>query len=170
MYNHHRALFLEELIVTDALLATKFFIPPPRSNLVRRQRLLDRLDESVRDGKRLMLISTPAGYGKTTLLAEWLQRSDYPKVWLSLDDGDNDPVKFMTYLVYALRDISQGFGESTLAVTSSSRTQVSNSQLTSMVNELVEFPEHTLVILDDYHCISRQTIHDAINCVRKGNK
>lgn len=148
--------------MTDALLATKFFIPPPQANLVRRQRLLDRLDESVRDGKRLTLISTPAGYGKTTLLGEWLQRSNYPKVWLSLDDGDNDPVKFMTYLVYALRDISQGFGESTLADTSSSRTQVSNSQLTSMVNELVEFPEHTLVILDDYHCISRQTIHDAV--------
>jgi LuxR family maltose regulon positive regulatory protein len=163
MYNHLSASLPEELAVTDALLATKFFIPPPQANLVRRQRLLDRLDESVRDGKRLMVISTPAGYGKTTLLGEWLQRSNYPKVWLSLDDGDNDPVKFMTYLVYALRDISPGYGESTIADTSNTQTQFSNSQLTSMVNELVEFPADTLVVLDDYHFIIQQTIHDAVS-------
>jgi LuxR family maltose regulon positive regulatory protein len=163
MYNHLSISFPEELTVTDTLLATKFFIPPPQANLVRRQRLLDRLDESIRDGKRLLLISTPAGYGKTTLLGEWLQQSNYPKAWLSLDEGDNDPVKFITYLVYALEEISPGFGETTLTDTGSSQTQISNSQLTSMVNELVDFPEDTLIILDDYHSINKQTIHAAVS-------
>ena len=163
MYNHLSVVLPEDLTVTDTLLATKFFIPPPQANLVRRQRLLDRLDESIREGKRLLLISTPAGYGKTTLLGEWLQRSIYPKAWLSLDDGDNDPIKFMTYLVYAMRDISPGFGEITLTDTSSSQTRISNSQLTSMVNELVDFPQNTLIILDDYHSISRGCLGSAVD-------
>ena len=124
--------------MTDTLLATKFFVPPPKTNLVHRQRLLDRLDESVRDGKRLILISTPAGYGMTTLLGEWVQRSNYSKAWISLDEGDNDPVKFMTYLIYALREIKAGFGETSLAEAGSSQTQISNSQLTALINELVE--------------------------------
>ena len=106
MYNQFRSLLNQGPSVTDTLLATKFFVPSPKTNLVHRQRLLDRLDESIRDGKRLILISTPAGYGKTTLLGEWVQRSNDSTTWISLDEGDNDPVKFMTYLIYALREIS----------------------------------------------------------------
>ena len=88
--------------MSATLLATKFFIPPSKPNLVHRQRLLDRLDDSIRQGKRLTLISTPPGYGKTTLLSEWLRASKYPTAWLSLDEGDNDPVRFINYLVHAL--------------------------------------------------------------------
>lgn len=149
--------------MADALLATKFFIPPPRPNLVRRSRLLDRLEGFVQEGKRLILISTPAGYGKTTLLAEWLQQSNNPRTWLSLDGGDNDPAKFITCLVFALRDICPGFGESILTDTSSTQTHVAKSLLTLIVNELVGFPDETLIVLDDYHNITRQTIHDAIS-------
>lgn len=148
--------------MTHSLLATKFFVPPLQANLVHRQRLLDRLDESLRDKKRLILISTPAGYGKTTLLSAWIQKSNYPVAWLSLDDADNDPVKFMTYLIFGLREIKPGIGAA-LEDFSSSQTQISNTQLTSLVNDLIQLPENTLIILDDYHNITRRTIHDAIS-------
>lgn len=149
--------------MSDSLLATKFYVPHPGPNLVHRQRLLDRLDESVQRGNLLTLISTPAGYGKTTLLGEWIQASSYSKTWLTLDEGDNDPVRFLTYLVYALREINPGFGETMLTNTGSSQTQISNMQLTSLLNELFELPDKSLIILDDYHCISKQTIHDALS-------
>jgi LuxR family maltose regulon positive regulatory protein len=149
--------------VTDTLLATKFFIPPLRASLVHRQRLLDRLDECVQKGERLILISTPAGYGKTTLLVEWVQKSNTPIAWLSLDVGDNDPVKFMTSLVFALREINPGIGDASLVNANSSQTQISSAQITSLVNDLLELPDKTLIILDDYHCVNRQTIHDAVS-------
>ena len=149
--------------MSDSLLATKFFVPHPGPNLVHRQRLLDRLDESLRRGNHLTLISTPAGYGKTTLLGEWFQASHYSKTWLTLDEGDNDPVRFLIYLVYALREIMPGFGETMLMDAGSSQTHISNLQLTSLLNELFELPDKSLIILDDYHCISKQTIHDAVS-------
>lgn len=149
--------------MSDSLLATKFFVPHPGPNLVHRQRLLDRLDESVQRGNHLTLISTPAGYGKTTLLGEWFQASHYSKTWLTLDEGDNDPVRFLTYLVYALREITPGFGKTLLTDTGSLQTQISNMQLTSLLNELFELPDKSLIILDDYHCIIKQTIHDAVS-------
>lgn len=149
--------------MSATLLATKFFIPPSKPNLVHRQRLLDRLDDSIRQGKRLTLISTPPGYGKTTLLSEWLRASKYPTAWLSLDEGDNDPVRFINYLVHALRDLKPDFGDSALRKASSSQTQITDVQLTSLVNELVDFPQETVLVLDDYHSISQQTIHDAVS-------
>ncbi|MGW8225951.1 MAG: LuxR C-terminal-related transcriptional regulator [Anaerolineales bacterium] len=149
--------------MTDTLLATKFFVPPLRANLVHRQRLLDRLNECIQKGERLILISTPAGYGKTTLLGEWVQKSNTSIAWLSLDEGDNDPVKFMTSLVFALREIIPGIGDASLVNASSSQTQISSAQINSLVNDLLKLPDKTFIILDDYHYVNRQTIHDAVS-------
>ena len=148
--------------MSDTLLATKFYIPTRQANVVIRQRLMEKLDESIQHGDRLILISTPAGYGKTTLLGEWIHRSKYSAAWLSLDEGDNDPVKFMTYLIYALRKINPEIGETALSNLPSSQTQISNTQLTPLVNELAELPDKTLIILDDYHNINKQTIHNVV--------
>lgn len=84
------------------LLVTKLHIPSPRSNLVPRPRLLQRLDEGLRAGHNLTLVSAPAGFGKTTLLGAWLHRVDASVAWLSLDENDNDLTRFLRYLSAAL--------------------------------------------------------------------
>ena len=148
--------------MSDTLLATKFYIPPPLTSLVNRERLLNRLDEGIQQGKRLTLISAPAGYGKTTLLAEWIRQSQFAAVWLSLDEGDNDPVRFLTYLISALRKIKTDIGETTLTNLHSSQTKFHSSVLSPVVNELVEIPEDILIVFDDYHNIHNQAVHDTL--------
>ena len=85
------------------ILSTKLSIPPLRSRLVQRPRLIQKLNQGLECG--FVLISAPAGYGKTTLLSAWLNRTDCAATWLSLDDSDNDPARFLTYLAAALRCI-----------------------------------------------------------------
>ena len=84
------------------LLQTKLYIPPPRPGLVSRPRLLERLDAGLHS--KLTLISAPAGFGKTTLLSEWIANSERPVAWVSLDEGDNDPARFLAYFVAALQN------------------------------------------------------------------
>src|SRR4030066_1485576 len=102
-----------------SILATKLYIPPPRPKIVLRPRLIERLNEGMHC--KLTLISASAGFGKTTLVSEWVagcERSE-PKVrvaWLSLDEGDNDPTRFLTYLVAALQTIASNIGAGALAV------------------------------------------------------
>ncbi len=87
----------------STLLATKLHRPRPTSNLVARPRLTQRLDEGLRNGHRLFLVVAPAGYGKTTLVTDWLGKTGIPSAWLSLDEADNDPLRFFTYVVAALQ-------------------------------------------------------------------
>jgi LuxR family maltose regulon positive regulatory protein len=148
--------------MSDTLLATKFHTPPPLTNLVSRKRLLQRLDEGIRQGSRLTLISAPAGYGKTTLLGDWIRNSNRSAVWISLDEGDNDPARFLSYLVSALRTIKPGMGETTLTKLQTSQTQIPINMLTPLVNELVDIPGNVVIVFDDYHTIHNQSIHDAL--------
>ena len=94
------------------ILATKLYIPLPRPNVVLRPRLIERLNEGLH--RKLTLISAPAGFGKTTLVSEWVAACDRPVAWLSLDEGDNDPTRFLTYLVAALQTIAANIGEGVL--------------------------------------------------------
>src|SRR3990170_121261 len=101
------------------ILATKLYIPPPRAKIVPRPRLVERLNEGLSSGRKLTLISASAGFGKTTLLGEWVAGGERlePKVrvaWLSLDEGDNDPARFLTYLIAALQTIVANIGEGLL--------------------------------------------------------
>src|SRR6185503_10987106 len=103
------------------ILATKLYIPPARERLVARSRLIERLNDGLH--RKLTLISAPAGFGKTTLLSEWVA-SPLPlgeglgvrAAWLSLDQGDNDPARFLTYLVSALQTVAPNIGASLLGV------------------------------------------------------
>ena len=108
--------------MSTPLLATKLYVPPPRAKLVRRPRLIERLNEALHLGHRLILISAPAGFGKTTLLSEWIASANQggdrapsePRTrfaWLSLDGGDNDPARFLTYLLAALQQVDPTIGE-----------------------------------------------------------
>jgi LuxR family maltose regulon positive regulatory protein len=145
-----------------ALLATKVYIPAPGYNLVDRPRLLARLDESLRPGCRLTLLSAPAGYGKTTLVCEWIRRSHLGAAWISLDEGDNDPSRFLSYLVLAVRSIHPGFGQAILDMLQVPHLQSSDAPLTALLNAIVGIASPFLVVLDDYHFIHEEGVHQAV--------
>ena len=94
--------------MSTPILTTKFYIPLPRSKVVIRPRLIERLNEGLH--RKLTLISAPAGFGKTTVVSEWVAECDRPTAWLSLDESENDPTRFLTYLVAALRTIAPTIG------------------------------------------------------------
>ena len=144
------------------LLETKLHVPGPRSALVARPRLISRLGQA--DEQTLILISAPAGFGKTTVLAEWL--ADSPATgrshaWLSLDQRDNDPVLFWTYLVAALDKASPGIGARALAALRSTQSSTEDF-LTTLFNELQGGQDRFTLVLDDYHVIDNQGVQEAL--------
>ena len=153
--------------MTTDLLTTKLYVPPLRPSLVPRPRLIAQLDEGLRLGRKLTLISAPAGFGKSTLLSEWLSgrgggTPPLPVAWLSLDEADNDLVRFLTYLIAALRTLDANIGESVLGALQASQAPVIASVLTALINELTAIPGPFALVLDDYHLIDAQPIHDAV--------
>jgi LuxR family transcriptional regulator, maltose regulon positive regulatory protein len=142
-------------LTTDSLVSTKLRPSQARPASVARPRLTARLEREA--GRKLTLISAPAGFGKTTLLVEWLKGreiGDQCVAWVSLDEGDNDPVRFLSYLVAALRRIlAEGFGEGVLAAFRSPGPPRMETVLGALVNELDDLPGEIAVVLDDYHVI-----------------
>lgn len=102
--------------MTIPILSTKLYIPSPRSKVVFRPRLIERLNEGLH--RRLTVISAAAGFGKTTLVSDWLAGGEQPAAWLSLDEGDNDPARFLTYLLAALQTIGANIGEGVFGIRS----------------------------------------------------
>ena len=169
--------------MTTPLLATKLCIPPVRSGLVPRPRLIERLNAGLHC--KLTLVSAQAGSGKTTLISEWLQHLksrgtqegadcvDRPRgagptgaahaSWLSLDDDDNDPMRFLIYLIAALVETGQpDVGAGARALLQSPQTPPLNSVLGLLINSLAAVPTDFVLVLDDYHVIERQSIHDGL--------
>ena len=147
------------------ILATKLYIPPPRPGIVPRPRLIKRLDGGLAKGSRLTLISTSAGFGKTTLISEWVVNCGRPVAWLSLDEGDNDPVRFISYLIAALQSIKAGIGESPLAALHASQHQPPSNEaiLTALINEVASVSNNFLFVLDDYHVIDSKPIDETLS-------
>jgi LuxR family maltose regulon positive regulatory protein len=148
--------------MTMPLLATKLYVPAPRPNLVRRPRLVERLDEGLRLGHRLTLISAFAGSGKTTLLGEWASSRNLQFCWLSLDDDDSDPARFWTYVVVALQTIHPQLGESVLPMLQGPQPPPVRSILTPLLNEVAALAEPLVLVLDDYHLVTAEAIHDGV--------
>ncbi len=121
------------------ILATKLYMPPLRPEVVSRPRLLERLNEGLR--RHLVLISAPAGFGKTTLVSQWLALIERPAAWLSLDEGDNDPARFLTYLVAALQTIAAHVGEGVLGVLQSPQPPPTEAILTTLLNDLTSISD-----------------------------
>src|SRR5215510_4530523 len=145
---------------TDALLATKLVIPPVRSGLVARPRLVARLDEASRC--RLTVLSSSPGSGKTTLLATWLVSSGCSAAWVALDEGDNDPGCFWSYVISALEGVRPSSTGSALAMLRSMQAPPMQSVLVALLNALAVLREELVLVLDDYHAITVQPIHDAL--------
>jgi len=148
--------------VEPTLLTTKLFIPPARPGLVARPRLMECLQSALSCG--LILVSAPAGFGKTTLVSEWVRRNKDKTgiAWVSLDEGDNDPVRFWDYFIAALRTIKPTAGETALSLLHSPQPYPTESVLTALINDVTAIPDDFAVILDDYHLIKAEAIQQGL--------
>ncbi len=168
--------------MTEALLQTKLYLPPLRPNLVPRPHLIERLDQSLQPGHRLTLISAPAGFGKTTLIAEWLgaltavaddrsqirnPRSEIPyqSAWLSLDEGESDLARFLTYLIAAFNRLGgteTTIGRGALGILQSPQPPSTEAIITSLINDIAAVPGPIILVLDDYHVVDAPPVDDAL--------
>jgi len=145
------------------LLRTKLYIPPVRRELVPRPRLIERLNAGLH--RKLTLISAPAGFGKTTLLSEWVAGCGQPVAWVSLDDGDNDPARFWAYFVAALQGVRADVERAALAMLHASGLANPEAPpsiqalLTGLINDIADIPSPLVLVLDDYHLIAHRHIH-----------
>lgn len=146
--------------MSSPLLVTKFYIPSARSSWVKRDRLIRLLNQSIE--RKLTLVSAPAGFGKTTLLSDWAHQVAIPVSWLSLDERDNDPVQFWTYVIGSLQQIHHKVGEATLAMLRSTEAIPFETFLIPFINKIANTKENIALILDDYHVITAESIHRAI--------
>jgi LuxR family maltose regulon positive regulatory protein len=150
-----------------SLLQTKLFAPSPKPGLVKRFHLLDRLNTYFLGeggfGRKLTLIAAPAGYGKTTLASQWLPTIEVPVSWLSLEVEDNDPTRFMRYLIGALQQISPDVGLESQAMLQAPQKPPDEVLLTPLINDLAAKPELLMLVLDDYHVIHTSAIHKTLN-------
>jgi LuxR family maltose regulon positive regulatory protein len=159
----------------EQLLATKLFIPSTRPRIVPRPRLIERLNDGLRQnqgfGRKLTLLSAPAGFGKTTLISEWVEtirldaEIDDRIAWLSLDEGDNDLARFFAYIIAALNraeGIESNLGEGALTMLQSPQPPPIETILTSLINEIAAISVKIILVLDDFHSIEIQPIHDAL--------
>jgi LuxR family maltose regulon positive regulatory protein len=128
--------------VAIPLLRAKLYVPPVRPGLVSRPRLVERLDEGLRTGRKLTLISAPAGFGKTTLVSEWAAgyTPDMRIAWVSLDKGDNDLARFLTYVVIAIQTVESGLGTDVLAMMQSLQPPAAEMMLATLIDDLAEHP------------------------------
>jgi LuxR family transcriptional regulator, maltose regulon positive regulatory protein len=144
----------------DVLLATKLHVPQPRPGFLPRPRLTERLTEAT--ALELVLVCTPAGFGKTTLLGDWARHSQRPVAWLSLDQGDNDPARFWRHVAAALERVCPGIAEQVAGLLGPPAPPSFEGLMTALVNELAAQPEPVLLVLDDYHLVDAQPVHASV--------
>ncbi|MBT2292523.1 LuxR family transcriptional regulator [Paenibacillus albidus] len=142
------------------ILSTKLYIPLPRTTIVPRPRLIERLNEGL--NRKLTLVSASAGSGKTTLVSEWVAACGRSAAWLSLDEGDNDSTRFLTHLVAAVQRIAENIGESAVGALNSPQPPSTESILTILLNEISALPYPFVLVLDDYHVIDDKRIDDVL--------
>jgi LuxR family transcriptional regulator, maltose regulon positive regulatory protein len=150
---------------SDALLATKLHAPRPRPQLVHRLRLMQRLEQGME--RALTLISAPVGFGKSTLLSDWLASRTIPVVWLSLDPEDNEPARFLSYLLAALQTYDPHLAMARQALHNPLQPPSLEAALTLLINDLLmrrtKVQEHFVLVLDNYQFITDQSIHRALS-------
>jgi LuxR family maltose regulon positive regulatory protein len=156
--------------MSASLLTTKLYVPSVRAGLVSRPRLIARLDEGLRSGHKLTLISAAAGFGKTTLLSAWVgakQASRRQVAWLSLDEGDNDPARFWRYVIAALQAVNPQISETMQGALQSPQPPSPESLLTTLINDVADAVDATdgplILVLDDYHVIEAESIHRSLD-------
>jgi len=149
------------------VLATKLFVPARRPQLVARPRLIDRLDGALEPRRKLSLISAPAGFGKTTLVTDWIQRSVRRQpstrvAWLSLDAGDNDLPRLLAHVIAALQGIDADIGSEALDLLGIPPELRVEAALTALINDVARTAGPIVLVLDDYHVIGTASVHEAL--------
>ena len=142
-------------------LTTKLFLPPARQTLVDRPALLNQLKAGLRG--KLTLVSAPAGFGKTSLVAAWRKETETPLAWFSLDEEDNEPVRFLDYLIGALQMVDEDLGDESAELLRRSTTPPLKVVLTSILNEINAYDKEFVMAFDDYHVIKEHSIHEALS-------
>ncbi len=142
------------------ILATKLYIPLPRTTVVPRSRLIEQLNEGL--NRKLTLVSASAGFGKTTLIGDWIAGCERPAAWLSLDKGDNDAKRFLAHFVAALQTIEESFGRSAANALQSPQPPPTETILTMLLNEISAYPRKFVLVLDDYHQIDAEWLGDCM--------
>jgi LuxR family maltose regulon positive regulatory protein len=157
----------------NQLLSSKLYAQLPRldTGIVARPQLIQRLNQGLALGRQFTFVSAPPGYGKTTLIGDWLRRTKQPAAWLSLDEGDNDPVRFVTYLIAALQRIDGEIGRTAQSLLGAPQLPPAAALMTTLVNDIAHFaimgqdvpPDLTsfVLVLDDYHAIHSEWVHAA---------
>lgn len=145
------------------ILATKLFIPKSRKELVVRNRLYKKLD--VDPEKKLILVSAPAGFGKSTLVSNWAVTKRKRAAWLTLDKEDNQAARFLNYLITALQKLDRLLGKQAVQMLAANRLASSNAVLTSLINDLQKIHGEIYLILDDFHLINDQEIFEALTFI-----
>ncbi len=148
--------------MSTPILATKLYIPPARPKAVLRTHLVERLNEGLLHNRRLTLITAPAGFGKTSLISEWVVGCDRKAAWLSLDQADSDPIRFLTYFVAALQKIAPNIGEGVLGILESPQPPPIETVLATLLNEIGNMPDSFVLVLDDYHLIDAKPVDEAL--------
>ncbi len=153
--------------MSTPILTTKLYIPPPRPKAVLRPRLIARLNEGLAAGRKLTLVSAPAGFGKTTLVSEWVAgrggvTAPLPAAWLSLDAGDHDATRFLAYLAAALQTVIPDIGAGVLAALESPQPPPAEALLTALLNEIAAVRQGFILVLDDYHLVDAQPVDQAL--------
>jgi LuxR family maltose regulon positive regulatory protein len=144
-----------------SLLTTKLQIPPQPHHVVHRARLTDVLERAILHYK-LILVAAPAGYGKTTLLSQWAHTTHLAVVWLSISEGDDDPERFLRYLLTGWEDVQPGVSQSKLGLLLGGVSPDIEAVLAAFINVANDVPHHTVFVLDDYHLIEDPSIHQAL--------
>lgn len=144
----------------DRLIRTHLEKPQSRADVVNRPRLMAELAAGLE--KRLILLVAPAGYGKTTLLAEWLQTNDLPSAWLSLDHEDNDLTTFLAYFVAAIQTLNPRLCKEIQSMLKGAQMPPVSKLAGMLINELVMLPKEAIIVLEDYHLVKERAIHELI--------
>jgi LuxR family maltose regulon positive regulatory protein len=149
---------------TIPLLMAKLYVPKLHRELISRSRLLETLDAGLKRGHKLTFVSAPAGFGKTTLVADWVRHSEHPVAWVSLDEGDSDPSRFWAYIFKALRDALPALGDEAPGALRSGQAPAAELLLGELINTLVEesVEKRVLLVLDDYHTVGAAAVHEAL--------
>ena len=149
--------------MATTLLRTKLYRPARKDNLVKRSQLISRLDSGSK--RKLTLVSAPAGFGKTTLVSEWIDKTSKPCAWLSLDNDDNELQRFLIYLVNAIKQIDNSVGDEVLKVLNATKTEPEKDLLIKFADELGDINDNFTLVLDDYHVIINESIHDTVDFI-----